>query len=859
MGFPMLLFFVLYRLKCTYNSVIIDLSVRILKKIKRQFIECLKKYLNQNIYNEWVKRLFRKEDGNMSIGMRKQVIANYVYNGLIFFVLILALTMYTVSISDYKESQAYNLELMGKLQKNQIEKHIEKEFSVISEITLDKELELILGNEFSTPPMIELGTRKLVERLQYLLHGRESIYKSLSIVDVERQRYIATTDYTVNGMLSSFYQGFTHQIKQNEGIAISQVFLTPRDDQTTVLLGKAMARKNDPDNPYVLLVEVNFPKLLEKVKEQVTVHHNKQISFLTTSLGDIIGVFGDASINIPPLKEKYLDETIIAKINSGKENVEAFKGHSGQKVLGYYSQIPDSKWGIVIEQNQKDLYSFMLNQALSYSTIILIICIGLFLLKRYYHQQMYDYAREFEGIVKAISEGKDDIDLNRTGYEKIDSLYEAFGKLRKNLKHQKEKQDIILKIANTLAINIELEKLLEELLPNVIEGTKSHWGAFYIMNPITGKLEIKASRGLSKNVYKEFDVNIGEGLVGQAALDHKIKIIRDIPIDTVYVARTFLGKIKPKSIMTVPILFQGSMMGILILSSIYNYKEEQVDIMKVIRYYLGVAISNGLTYERTQRLSKELKFQNQLIQNMHDELEDKVRERTDFLDNIINSIRDYSIISLDKDGFITTWNKGAELLKGYKAEEVIGDHISILYSSEEVQKGKVENQLEVAVEKGQYVEYGWRIKKDGEVFFADTIITPMYDDHNNLIGFTNITKDITVTKNMEEALMQEKDLNHLLLETSEEALILLDREGVILKVNPTLERAIGYTADDLEGRFFKDYFEQPKEIIEGLQDIMKRGSRIEWFVQIRLQGRPERPVGVPRLEGRWRSNRSCCP
>ena len=108
--------------------------------------------------------------------------------------------------------------------------------------------------------------------------------------------------------------------------------------------------------------------------------------------------------------------------------------------------------------------------------------------------------------------------------------------------------------------------------------------------------------------------------------------------------------------------------------------------MDIIKYYVGVAINNGITYERTMRLTNELKFQNKLIQNLNEELEKKAEERTFFLNNIVDSIKDYAIYAMDKNGIVLAWNKGAEIIMGYKKDEICGKSIKNIYSAEEAEK-----------------------------------------------------------------------------------------------------------------------------------------------------------------------------
>lgn len=444
----------------------------------------------------------------------------------------------------------------------------------------------------------------------------------------------------------------------------------------------------------------------------------------------------------------------------------------------------------------------------------------------------YDMSKCIEDLtqnIKDISSSEDDFVIKEDEELKIKELYTAIIELQKNLKQQNRSKDTTFKIINTLAVNIDLQKLLNELLPKVIEGTRSNWGAIYVFNSATSKLEIKASLGFSKNIYKEFDISLGEGFIGKSIESKKINILYDIPDDTVYTSRTFIGTIKPKCLMTVPILSQGELVATLVLGSIYDYTDEQMDVVKMIRYYLGVAVNNGLAYERTQRLTKELQFQNQLIQNLNDELEVKVNERTNFLNNIINGIKDYAIIATDEEGFITTWNTGAEIIKGYSEGEVLGKNISVLYSEIEVRKGKVQRILKIAKENGIYNEIGLNKKKDGTTFYSDISIFPIYNTDEELVGYTNIIKDITKIKEFENALEYEKSVKEKVLESSTRALILTTSKGVILYSNIIAETLLRQYNERVQGKNISEFFEEAEELRRNLYETSKYGGKNEYL------------------------------
>jgi len=105
---------------------------------------------------------------------------------------------------------------------------------------------------------------------------------------------------------------------------------------------------------------------------------------------------------------------------------------------------------------------------------------------------------------------------------------------------------------------------------------------------------------------------------------------------------------------------------------------------------------------------------------------------------------------LDADGYITTWNLGAQRIKGYESEEIIGEHFSIFYTDEDVERGHPEEELRIAAADGSYEEEGIRVRKDGSYFWANVLITALRNEEGDLRGFAKVTRDITARKVAEE-------------------------------------------------------------------------------------------------------------
>src|SRR5690606_35218789 len=110
---------------------------------------------------------------------------------------------------------------------------------------------------------------------------------------------------------------------------------------------------------------------------------------------------------------------------------------------------------------------------------------------------------------------------------------------------------------------------------------------------------------------------------------------------------------------------------------------------------------------------------------------------------MVNSVKDYGIFMMDPTGHIMSWNIGAETIKGYKAEEIIGQHFSRFYPPEDIAAHKPEFELATASETGRFEDEGWRLRKDGSRFWANVILTAVRDEAGNLHGFAKVTRDMT--------------------------------------------------------------------------------------------------------------------
>jgi rsbT co-antagonist protein RsbR len=124
---------------------------------------------------------------------------------------------------------------------------------------------------------------------------------------------------------------------------------------------------------------------------------------------------------------------------------------------------------------------------------------------------------------------------------------------------------------------------------------------------------------------------------------------------------------------------------------------------------------------------------------------------------MLNSMTDYEVILLDPQGYVRSWNKGAETLKGYSASEVLGKHVSIFYSEEDVRNDLATRELETATRTGRFEFEGWRVRKDGSRFWANVILTPVRDDSGRHVGFVKVARDLTERIERQRQLERQRD------------------------------------------------------------------------------------------------------
>ena len=204
----------------------------------------------------------------------------------------------------------------------------------------------------------------------------------------------------------------------------------------------------------------------------------------------------------------------------------------------------------------------------------------------------------------------------------------------------------------------------------------------------------------------------------------------------------------------------------------------------------------------------------------------QARRAAEQLRLLVHGATDYAIFLLDPQGHIASWNPGAERIKGYRADEIIGQHFSRFYPQEAIDRGWPDHELKVAKAEGRFEDEGWRVRKDGTQFWANVVITALHDDAGSFVGFSKITRDLTERKNSEEnarhlveeaaarrvaeenarLIQEQRERLHVTLASIGDAVISTDAEGRVDFLNPVAQELVGWKTEEATSRTLEDVF-----------------------------------------------------
>ena len=198
---------------------------------------------------------------------------------------------------------------------------------------------------------------------------------------------------------------------------------------------------------------------------------------------------------------------------------------------------------------------------------------------------------------------------------------------------------------------------------------------------------------------------------------------------------------------------------------------------------------------------------------------------------LVDAIIDYAIFMLDTDGYVSSWNTGAQRSKGYLEEEILGEHFSRFYLPEDREAGLPDRALATAASEGRFENEGWRVRKDGSHFWAHVIIDAIRDPSGQLLGYAKITRDLSERKMAETELQRSEEQFRLLVQgVTDYAIYMLNPDGTVASWNLGAQRIKGYQPEEIIGRHFSSFYtdeDRADNLPKQALDVAARVGRFE--------------------------------
>jgi len=342
--------------------------------------------------------------------------------------------------------------------------------------------------------------------------------------------------------------------------------------------------------------------------------------------------------------------------------------------------------------------------------------------------------------------------------------------------------ELLNRTAAAVAAERDLDKVVQLVTDAGVELTGAEFGAFFynLVNAAGESYMLYSLSGVPREAFSQFPMPRNTAVFAPTFSGEGVVRSDNIRLDARYGHNTPRsgmpeGHLPVTSYLAVPVVSRtGEVHGGLFFGHHCEaqFTQEHEDVVLAIAGHAATAIDNVRLDQASQRelaarraaeaaltelnatLEKRIEDRMQEIQAAYNRLEESDRR----FRILVNGVTDYAIYMLDPQGQITNWNAGAERIKGYSADEIIGRHFSAFYTERDREAGMPARTLETATRNGKFEAEGWRIRKDGTEFWASVVVDAIHDEKGKLIGFAKITRDLTEKRFIDEQLRQSQKM-----------------------------------------------------------------------------------------------------
>jgi PAS domain S-box-containing protein len=338
--------------------------------------------------------------------------------------------------------------------------------------------------------------------------------------------------------------------------------------------------------------------------------------------------------------------------------------------------------------------------------------------------------------------------------------------------------EVLNRTGVAVAGELELERLVQTVTDAGVELSGAQFGAFFynVVREDGEAYTLYTLSGASREAFASFPMPRNTPVFEPTFRGHGPVRVHDILTDPRYGQNPPYhgmpkGHLPVRSYLAVPVVSRsGEVLGGLFFGhsqpGVFTERAERV--VTGIAAQAAVALDNAHLYQMSQRELAARKQAEQELQLLNETLEERVAERARQLTAsitkleeterrfglLVEGVTDYAIYMLDPEGKVVNWNAGAERIKGYRPEEIIGRHFSLFYTEEDRRNGIPQKVIATATRINKFEAEGWRVRKDGSTFWASVVVNAIRDPSGRLLGFAKITRDLTERRAAEERIRQ---------------------------------------------------------------------------------------------------------